>query len=709
MAFLWYRDITIFLFLFAQLTRSLTLPVVHLPKTFERKSLITIACTGMFCSVAAMSSAADLLFAVPDFRDPPTQRFIETIMSDDALAEAGLKLDVLPYSTLGGPVATVQEALKTEAVALLRTELLAFVARNEEKIPTVEMLSAYEKSFFGVAPDADSQGQRAPLELGATALLGDLGLFGLATWPSSPSSIFARRAPTNLADLQGLKLRTTGNASTEFLEQLGAVPQSLLSSEVFQSLETGVIDGTEVLSLPEGDLRQFYEVSSGGALYTDASARTGFFVIGQTGADALTARQLKTLEGAAQKASLAARETLVETYEETLREAEKYGVQVASFSNVLAEQVSVAEQIAQAYGLSQEEILDLIGDIEIAESGDEAPRGESGLSRNGAGRPAHLFVVTPRNDEADHDVRQRFGYKMDASTPLHCFQLNYTREGSRHFGEPFTGEMAISPDGMTTGNGDCIKRVFSQRHPDQGVTFLIHGFNNSFEDAVNWAVSVTEDLAIEGDVVLWSWPSMGQLSGYVRDRDGVDFNRVYLRSFLATLKLFVDQGQTYDISIIAHSMGGLVAMDALRFLAEPPQLSISNVALVAPDVRKAYFQQTLQLGSNISPIWSVYANSNDVALLASYGVNRSPAIGLGGRFRLMMAGVDTVDVSALDRDVCAVWNIGKARCRNHTHAFDVQPVAVDLADLLKSRKPAAARGLIEKQASEGLTYYEIKP
>ncbi len=310
---------------------------------------------------------------MPDFRDPPTELFIETIMSDDALAEAGLKLDVLPYSTLGGPVATVQQALKTEAVALLSTELLAFVARNEEKIPTVEMLSAYEKSFFGVAPGAERQGQRAPLELGATALLGDLSLYGLATWPSSPSSVFARQAPANLADLQGLKLRTAGSASTELLEQLGAVPQSLSSSEVFQSLEAGVIDGAEVLSLPEGDLRQFYEVSSGGALYTDASARTGFFVIGQTGADALSARQLKTLEGAAQKASLAARETLVETYEETLREAEEYGVQVASFSNVIPEQVSVSEQIAQAYGLSQEEIRDLIGDIEIAEPGDSGP------------------------------------------------------------------------------------------------------------------------------------------------------------------------------------------------------------------------------------------------------------------------------------------------------------------------------------------------
>ncbi|WP_287000872.1 hypothetical protein, partial [Thalassospira sp.] len=80
--------------------------VIHLPKTFGRKvlkSVITIACTGVCCSVAAVSLAADLLFAVPDFRDPPTARFIETIMSDDALAETGLKLDILPYSKLGGP------------------------------------------------------------------------------------------------------------------------------------------------------------------------------------------------------------------------------------------------------------------------------------------------------------------------------------------------------------------------------------------------------------------------------------------------------------------------------------------------------------------------------------------------------------------------------------------------------------------------------
>lgn len=672
-------------------------------------SLLTTAFAGVLWSIASSSSAADLLFAVPDFRDPPTERFIETIMSDDALTEAGLKLDVLPYSTLGGPVVTLQETLKTEAVALLSTELLAFVARNEEKITAVEMLSAYERSYFGVAPVADRQGQRAPLEFGATALLGDLGLYGLATWPSSPTSFFTRQASADLADLQGLKVRTTGSASTELLEQLGAVPQSLPFSEVFQSLEAGAIDGAEVLSLAEGDLRRFYEASSGGALYTDASARTGFFVIGQTGADALTARQLKTLEGAAQKASLAARETLVETYEKTLREAEAYGVRVASFSNVFPEQVSVDVQIAQAYGLSQDEIRDLMGAVDSAAPDAPAPRAENGVSRNGAGRPAHLYVATPRNDEADHDVRLRFGYKMDATTPLRCFQLNYSRDDGRHFGEAFTGAMAISSDGMTTGHGDCVKRIFSERQPDQRVTILIHGFNNSFEDAVNWAVSVTEDLAIEGDVVLWSWPSMGQLSGYVRDRDGVDFNRVYLSSFLVTLKLLVQQGQAYDISIIAHSMGGLVAMDALRFLAEPPQLGISNVAFVAPDVRKAYFQQTMQLSQGVSPVWSIYANSNDVALLASYGVNRDPAVGLGGKFRMVMPGVDTIDISALDRDVCALWNLGKARCRNHTHGFDVQPVANDLAGLLTSRKPAAARGLIERQAGEGLNYYEIEP
>ena len=681
--------------------------VIHLPKTFGRKvlkSVITIACTGVCCSLAA-----DLLFAVPDFRDPPTARFIETIMSDDALAETGLKLDILPYSKLGGPVGTVQESLKAEAVALFSSELLAFVALNEKKTPAGAMLSAYEKSFFGVAPGADRQGQSTPLELGSTVLLGDLGLYGLATWPSSPSSVFSPQVPTNIADLQGLKVRTAGSASTEILKQLGAVPQLLSSSEVFQSLEAGAIDAAEVLSLPEGDLRQLYEASSGGALYTDASARTGFFVISQPGADALTARQLKTLEGAAQKASLAARETLVETYNETLQEAMEYGVRVASFSNILPEQGSVAEQIAQAYGLSQEEIRDLIGDIGTAEQGDSAPRVENGVSRNGAGRPAHLFVATTRNDEADHNVRLRFGYKMDASTPLHCFQLNYTREDGRHFGETFTGAMVISPDGITTGHGDCVKRIFSQRQPDQRVTILIHGFNNTFEHAVNWAVSVTEDLAIEGDVVLWSWPSIGQVSGYVSDRNGVEFNRVYLSSFLASLKMLADQGQAYDISIIAHSMGGLVAMDALRFLAESPKLGISNVALVAPDVRKAYFQQTFQFSQNISPIWSIYANSNDVALLASYLVNKSQAIGMGGQFRLVMPDVDTVDVSALDRDKCILGHFfEEQRCRNHTHAFDVQPVANDLADLLTSRRPAAARGLIER-ASNGLTYYEIEP
>lgn len=672
------------------------------PKPGLRAAVVAaVFCTG------TPSFAADLLFAIPDRMDPPTAQFVDALLIDDRLAEAGFKLDVRPYAELGGARDVVSEMFKSEAVALLSTDLLTFVARNEEQGAVVDMLSAYERSYFGVPPNSDATDQRRPLEVGATALLGEMGLYGLANWPSSPSSVFASNAETNVADLQGLKLRTVGTLSAEIFEQLGAVPQSLPFSEVYQSLQAGAIDAAEVLSVPDGALSRFYEASPNGALFLDAKARTGFFVIGKPGVDALTARQLKTLESAAQNASLVARETLIGTYNATLREAEENGVRVASLSAAVPEDYSLAQEIAQAYGLSTEEIRDLVGDIDSPVA--QAAPGPAPDSRQGDGRAPEIFVATSRNDEFDSDLRLRFGYKMDADSPLHCFKLIYARDANRRFGDPYTGAVEIGPSGVSAGPADCAQRIFDQQDPGQRLTILIHGFNNSFEDAVNWAVAVTEDLAIDGDVLLWSWPSMGQLSAYVHDRDSVDFNSFYLEPFLASLKLRAEAGKAQDMSILAHSMGGLVAINALRFLAKPPQMTISNVALVAPDVRHAVFKKTLQQGAGVSPLWSVYANSNDVALLASYGVNRNPSIGLGGRHRLMVAGVETVDVSALDRDVCIFWKLTEARCRNHTHAFDVQPVANDLAKLLATRDKATARGLAEKQVGPDQLYYEIAP
>ena len=64
----------------------------------------------------------------------------------------------------------------------------------------------------------------------------------------------------HVADLQGLKFRISGSKIADrYFRDLGAIPQIMAFSEVYQALQTGVVDGCE--NTPSNYLTQkFYEV-----------------------------------------------------------------------------------------------------------------------------------------------------------------------------------------------------------------------------------------------------------------------------------------------------------------------------------------------------------------------------------------------------------------------------------------------------------------
>ena len=55
--------------------------------------------------------------------------------------------------------------------------------------------------------------------------------------------MFGSKAVDSYDAIQGLKIRTSGGAMTDFLTECGAVPMSISASEVYESLEKSLIDG----------------------------------------------------------------------------------------------------------------------------------------------------------------------------------------------------------------------------------------------------------------------------------------------------------------------------------------------------------------------------------------------------------------------------------------------------------------------------------
>lgn len=86
------------------------------------------------------------------------------------------------------------------------------------------------------------------------------GVSGLAYWDNGFHMVSANRPLLNPSDFQGLKIRISGSkVADQYFRNLGAIPQIMAFSEVYQALQTGVVDGCE--NTPSNYLTQkFHEV-----------------------------------------------------------------------------------------------------------------------------------------------------------------------------------------------------------------------------------------------------------------------------------------------------------------------------------------------------------------------------------------------------------------------------------------------------------------
>ena len=72
------------------------------------------------------------------------------------------------------------------------------------------------------------------------------GIIGLAFWDNGFKDFSANRSIKVPADYKGLKLRIqSSKVLGDEIKALGAIPQVMAFSEVYQALQTGVVDGTE--------------------------------------------------------------------------------------------------------------------------------------------------------------------------------------------------------------------------------------------------------------------------------------------------------------------------------------------------------------------------------------------------------------------------------------------------------------------------------
>ncbi len=198
---------------------------------------------------------------------------------------------------------------------------------------------------------------------------------------------------------------------------------------------------------------------------------------------------------------------------------------------------------------------------------------------------------------------------------------------------------------------------------------FVNGYNTSFDNAVYRAAQLAYSMNFDGAVFVYSWPSGGDVASYTYDRESSQASAPYLKEFLQHLH---DAGAT-SISILAHSMGCLPVLEALENVARssPPGLTIDQLILAAPDVDSNSFQHLAPSLTKVAKGITLYAASNDRALLISqnfWGNYRAGDVPPNGP--LIVAGVDTIDVTNASASDNALLSDMRALIANGTRPPD---------------------------------------
>jgi esterase/lipase superfamily enzyme len=149
------------------------------------------------------------------------------------------------------------------------------------------------------------------------------------------------------------------------------------------------------------------------------------------------------------------------------------------------------------------------------------------------------------------------------------------------------------------------------------VLVFVHGYNTRFAEAVFRFAQIVHDSRTSALPVLFTWPSRGRLLQYGYDHESASYSRDALERVLRHLARDKNVG---EISILAHSMGNWVTLEALRQMAiRDKQIApkIKNVMLAAPDVDFDVFQRQInQIGMKPS-LFTLFVSRDDDALAVS--------------------------------------------------------------------------------------------
>jgi len=150
------------------------------------------------------------------------------------------------------------------------------------------------------------------------------GIIGLAYWDNGFKVMSANKPLRTPADFRGLKMRIQSSKVLDAqMRALGATPQVMAFSEVYQALQTGVVDGTEnppsnLYTQKMNEVQKYVTLSDHGVIEYAVIVNKKFW-------DGLPAALRATLEGAMKEATKYANDIARQENEDALAKVKATG------------------------------------------------------------------------------------------------------------------------------------------------------------------------------------------------------------------------------------------------------------------------------------------------------------------------------------------------------------------------------------------------
>ena len=206
----------------------------------RRSLLAALVLLPALMTEATAQSSITIKFSHVVARDTPKGKAAEKFKElAEAATKGKVKIELYPNSTLYKDKEEL-EALQLGAVQMLAPSMAKFGPLGVKEFELFDLPYLFS--------------DRASLERVTNGQIGrDLfkkleskGITGLAYWDNGFKVMASNRAMHVPADMKGLKLRIQASkVLDEQMRALGANPQVMAFSEVYQALQTGVVDGVE--------------------------------------------------------------------------------------------------------------------------------------------------------------------------------------------------------------------------------------------------------------------------------------------------------------------------------------------------------------------------------------------------------------------------------------------------------------------------------